>query len=78
MPQQPLSIPLPQELLEALDRAVDSGEQPKFVAEAVARALVLRRLTAECEDPGIEPWWPIDDADFLMLSSGEFWLAGEE
>ena len=78
MPQQALSIPLPADLLEALDRAVDTDQQQRFVAEAVTRALFLRRLTAEREDPGIEPWWPIDDADFLMLSSGEFWLAGEE
>jgi len=78
MPHRVPSIPLPPELLEALAGAVSPEQQPRFVADAVARALLLRRLSLEREDPGIEAWWPIDDADFLMLSSGEFWLAGEE
>jgi len=78
MSQRAPSIPLPPELLEALTLAVGIEQRQRFVADAVTRALLLRRLAAEREDPGIEPWWPIDDADFLLLSSGEFWLAGEE
>ena len=50
----------------------------QFVADAVTRALLLHTLTESHEDPGIEPWWPIEDADFLMLSSGEFWFEDEE
>ncbi|MDP7115294.1 MAG: hypothetical protein QGH45_25180 [Myxococcota bacterium] len=77
MPRE--SIPLPAKLLDAVDAQVGPDERQRFVARAVAAALLQRRLARTDGDPGLEPWWPLDEVDFVMLSSGEVWLAdGEE
>ena len=80
MPQDPDSIPLPPPLLDAIDDVVPPGERARFVADAVAAAVLRRRLAARDGDPGLEPWWPLDRDEFLILSSGEYRLerAGEE
>ncbi len=75
MPRE--SIPLPAELLDAVDAHVGSDERQRFVARAVAAALLRRRLAGG--ESGLEPWWPVDDLDFVMLDGDEVWLAdGEE
>ena len=77
MPKEAQSIPLPTELLDAVDAAVGPDARAHFVTRAVAAALLARRLAETDGDPGLEPWWPMEDLDFVMLRSGEVWLAGD-
>ncbi len=77
MPQKAQSIPLPAELLDAVDATVGPDERSRFVTRAVAATLLHRRLAQADGDPGIEPWWPLDDLDFVVLRSGEVWLEGD-
>ena len=74
MPHDSDSIPLPRPLLEALDETVDPAERPRFIHDAIAAALLHRRLAQAGDDPGVEPWWPLQRADFVILSSGEYQL----
>ncbi len=78
MPQDADSIPLPAPLLDALADVVDPEERTRFVADAVAAAVLHRRLSAQQGDPGLEPWWPLERAEFLILSSGEYRLQRRE
>ncbi len=74
MPRESSSIPLPRDLLEAVTASVGPNAAPEFVARAVSAALLRRRLFDGRDDPGVEPWWPLEEMDFVMLSSGEVWL----
>lgn len=76
MPKEAQSIPLPTKLLDAVDASVGREARQRFVTRAVAAALLQRRLAETDGDPGLEPWWPMEDLDFVMLRSGEVWLAG--
>jgi hypothetical protein len=78
MPHDSDSIPLPAPLLDALHQEIEPDERSRFVADAVAAALLHRRLAERGEDPGLEPWWPLDRAEFMILSSGEYRLQRRE
>mgnify|MGYP006971753298 CR=1 FL=1 len=78
MPSESSSIPFPRDLLEAVHASVGPDASPDFVARAVAAALLRRRLFDGPGDPGVESWWPIEEMDFVMLSSGDAWLKNED
>lgn len=78
MPREPSSIPLPRSLLDAVDASVGQDRRSEFVTHAVSAALLRRRLFHAEGDPGVEPWWPLEEMDFVVLSSGEAWLQGPE
>lgn len=78
MPRESHSIALPAALLDAIDADIDPAERDRFVSRAVAAALLQRRLRDAGGDAGLEPWWPMDDLDFVVLRNGEFWLTAEE
>ena len=77
MARESSSIPFPRALLEAVNASVGPGASPEFVARAVAAALLRRKIFDGRTDPGVERWWPIEDMDFVMLSSGDVWLKGD-
>ena len=78
MPRESSSIPFPAELLEAVDASVGPDASPEFVARATAAALLRHRIFDGRPDPGLERWWPIEELDFVMLSSGDVWLSAED
>ena len=80
MPRESTSIPLPRALLDAVSASVGPAAAPDFVKRAVSAALLRRKLFDGRGDPGVEPWWPLEDMDFVLLSSGEAWRKddGEE
>ncbi len=50
----------------------------EFVSRAVSAALLRRKLFHDAGDPGVEAWWPLEEMDFVLLSSGEAWLRASE
>jgi hypothetical protein len=61
-----------------VDASVGSEQRGEFVTRAVSAALLRRKLADGRGDPGVEPWWPLEEMDFVLLSSGEAWLRGSE
>jgi hypothetical protein len=78
MPREPSSIPLPRALLDAVDDSVGPDRRSEFVSRAVSAALLRRKLFHAQGDPGVESWWPLEEMDFVLLSSGEAWLQASE
>jgi hypothetical protein len=74
MPHDAAHLTLPDDLRAALDAVVDSESQQQFVVDALRTAVRHHTLGTQRGDMGLEPWWPLHDVRFLLLSSGDIRL----